>query len=126
MKILEKVREVAEEAEGKFRFGCICLDSKGREVSRATNTYKTHPEMYRWAVRAGKPKKIALHAEIRALIRAKRNVETIYICRINRNGELRNAFPCPVCRLCIEDAGVKEIVYSTERGTYEQCRLGQL
>jgi len=113
---VDKVIDLAKQAEGKSQHACLCLDSRGRIVSYATNSRKTHPLQAQYARRTGKPQKVALHAEIAGLIRARDDVETVIVARINKNGELRNSKPCPVCFLALEEAGVSEVWFSTDQG----------
>lgn len=113
---IDKVIDYAKHSPAKFRHAAICLDSKGRIVSYATNSRKTHPLQAEYARRTGKEKKVSLHAEIAALIRAREDIETVVVARINKRGELRNSKPCPICRLALEEAEVNEIWFSTDIG----------
>lgn len=113
---IDKVIDYAKHSPAKFRHAAICLDSKGRIVSYATNSRKTHPLQAEYARRTGKEQKVSLHAEIAALIRARDDIETVVVARINKRGELRNSRPCPICRLALEEAEVKEIWFSTDKG----------
>jgi cytidine deaminase len=69
-----------------------------------------------YAKRTGKVQKVSLHAEIAALIRARSDIETVVVARINKRGELRNSKPCPICRLALEESQVNEVWFSTDRG----------
>ena len=113
---IDKVIDYAKASEAKFRHAAICLDKRGQIVSHATNSRKTHPMQAEYAKRTGKEQKVSLHAEIAALIRARDDIETVVVARINKRGELRNSRPCPICRLALEEAEVKEIWFSTDRG----------
>lgn len=113
---LDKLYDVAFASEGKFKHSAMCLDSRGHIVSIASNTYKTHPEQARFARLAGKPKKVSLHAEMAALIKAKEEVSTIIVCRLNNKGELRYSKPCPICTLAIEQSSIEDVWYSDEQG----------
>jgi len=113
---IDKVIDYAKHSEAKFRHAAICLDNKGRIVSWATNSRKTHPLQAEYARRTGKEQKVSLHAEIAALIRARDDIETVVVARINKRGDLRNSRPCPICRLALEEAGVKEVWFSTDKG----------
>lgn len=113
---IDKVIDYAKHSPAKFRHAAICLDSKGRIVSYATNSRKTHPLQAEYARRTGKEQKVSLHAEIAALIKAREDIETVVVARINKRGELRNSRPCPICRLALEEAEVKEIWFSTDKG----------
>ena len=113
---IDKVIDYAKASEAKFRHAAICLDKRGQIVSHATNSRKTHPLQAEYAKRTGKEQKVSLHAEIAALIRARDDIETVVVARINKRGELRNSRPCPICRLALEEAEVKEIWFSTDKG----------
>jgi len=69
-----------------------------------------------YAKRTGKEQKVSLHAEIAALIRAREDIETVVVARINKRGELRNSRPCPICKLALEEANVQDIWFSTDKG----------
>ena len=113
---IDKVIDYAKQSEAKFRHAAICLDSKGRIVSYATNSSKTHPIQAEYARRTGKDHKVSLHAEIAALIRAREDIETVVVARINKKGELRNSKPCPICSLALQEAQVEEVWFSTDKG----------
>ena len=113
---IDKVIDYAKHSEAKFRHAAICLDKRGQIVSHATNSRKTHPMQAEYAKRTGKEQKVSLHAEIAALIRAREDIETVVVARINKRRELRNSRPCPICRLALEEASVSEIWFSTDRG----------
>lgn len=112
----DKVVDHAKDSEGKFRHAALCLDSKGRVLSAATNSYKTHPIQAEYARRSGKAKKVSLHAEIASLVKAKGDVDTLIVARVNRAGELRNSKPCRICQLALSEAEVETVWYSTEEG----------
>lgn len=113
---IDKVIDYAKHSVAKFRHAAICLDKRGQIVSHATNSRKTHPLQAEYAKRTGKEQKVSLHAEIAALIRARDDIETVVVARINKRGELRNSRPCPICRLALEEAQVNEIWFSTDIG----------
>jgi len=66
----------------------------------------------------GLEEKIYLHAEVAALIRCRSDVDTIVVARLggHEGDELRNARPCPICTLALEQAGIKHIYYTTDNG----------
>ena len=113
---IDTVVDAAKHSEAKFRHAALCLDSSGHIVAVGTNSRKTHPQQAEYAKRVGRPQKVSLHAELAALIRARVDVETLIVCRINKNGDLRNSKPCPVCALALEEAGVEEVWFSTDKG----------
>jgi deoxycytidylate deaminase len=92
----------------------LALNKKGKIISIGYNSYsKTHPHQAKYAIKCGQPKKIWLHAEVAALIKAKESVDKIVVVRVLRDGSVANATPCPVCAMAIKAAGVRKIEYST-------------
>jgi hypothetical protein len=85
---------------------------------------RTHPVQSKWATRAEMrygedfSKKTYLHAEIGAMIKAKKDADTIVICRVGGVSglELLNARPCKVCSGFLIESGIKNIHYSTKGG----------
>lgn len=77
----------------------------GAVVSMATNTHN-------------------LHAEIRALnkVKYKHNLSLLSI-RVNKNGELRLAYPCTNCMSYLQEHNVQILLYSTENGEIKRERV---
>lgn len=75
---------------------------RNRVCSTGFNSYtKTHPRQNHYARLAGQPKREYLHAEIAALLRSPRDVDTLFVCRFDKQGNPVPAAPCPVCSLAI-------------------------
>jgi deoxycytidylate deaminase len=91
-----------------------CYDKKGRLISTGVNSYnKTHPLQAHFAALANLDKKIYLHAEIDALLKAKgKVVHSIKVMRFNNKGKEMLAAPCPICQLAIKSFGVKSVTYT--------------
>ena len=108
--------EVALTSPSRKQVGAILL-KKNNIIAEATNLEKkTHPIQARWAQRAGLHEKIYLHAEIAALVKCRDDADTIIVARINSEGKLRNAKPCPVCAMALEEAGIRNVYYTTDDG----------
>ena len=91
-----------------------CYDKRGRIISVAYNTYqKTHPYQAQLAKEVGLDDKQYLHAEVRALLKARgKQVYKIKIERYGANGEPLNACPCPICAKAIKEHNIKVIEYT--------------
>lgn len=113
--ILERAIEIAESSTFHKKVGALLLSNQSI-VAWGTNIKKTHPVQAKWAIRAGLPEKIYLHAEMSALIRCRSAADTIVVARVNSQGKLRNAKPCPICRLALEEIGIKRICYTVNEG----------
>ena len=48
---------------------------------------------------------------------------TLFVSRINRKGERRNACPCTSCRAMIIEVGLKQVVYTNEFGDWVTWRV---
>jgi deoxycytidylate deaminase len=124
--ILQQAFAVAMASNAPKKIGAILL-KRNRIISSAVNDYtRTHPVQYWAAQNAARifnephlENKIYLHGELRALIKAKEDADTIIVCRVGGHGgqELRNARPCPVCSEYIRSCStVEHIHYSTSQG----------
>jgi len=124
--ILKQAYAVAMSSDAPKKIGAILL-KKNRIVASAVNDYtRTHPVQYWAAQNAAKifnepqlEKKVYLHAEIRTLIKAKEDADTLIVCRVGGHGgeDLRNARPCPICSEYIRScSNVVHVHYSTSHG----------
>ena len=124
--ILKQAFAVAMSSDAPKKIGAILL-KKNRIIASAVNDYtRTHPVQFWAAQNAARifnephlENKIYLHGELRALIKAKEDADTIIVCRVGGHGgqELRNARPCPVCSEYIRSCStVEHIHYSTSQG----------
>lgn len=108
--------DVALTSPSRKQVGAILL-KKNTIISEGTNLEKkSHPIQARWAQRAGLHEKIYLHAEISALVKCRDDADTIIVARINSEGKLRNAKPCPICEMALKEAGIHNIHYTTDDG----------
>lgn len=98
-----------------FRLGCVIIN-KNRIVSAKANSYKTHPALTKFF------KYPCGHAEARAIISLGIDTclgKSLYVVRIQRNGELGLALPCSSCRCLIKEVGIANVYYSTYDGFQE-------
>jgi tRNA(Arg) A34 adenosine deaminase TadA len=70
----------------------------------------------KFAERVGLHEKIFLHAEIAALVKCREECDTIVVARVNPQGNIRMAKPCPICDLALKEAGVNHVYYTTDHG----------
>ena len=89
-------------------------DRKGNLLSIAKNSYvKTHRVQAMYAQKAGEAEEaVFLHAEIAALLKARKPVYRIEIFRLNANGEPAPASPCAACKIAIKEFQVQVIVHT--------------
>lgn len=98
----------------KLLITATVYDKKGRVLSSGINSYvKSHPKQQHFANRAGIPEKSYLHAEVAAIVKLRHGVaHKIKVERYGKSGQPLNAEPCPVCKLAIEEAGIKFVEYT--------------
>lgn len=116
--IMDLAIKVAESSKSRKKVGALLLH-KNKVITQAVNQdRKSHPLQARLADMVGLSEKIYLHAEISALVKCRSEVDTIVVVRLGGHGgdEIRNAKPCPICSLALEQAGIEHIYYTTDEG----------
>lgn len=83
---------------------------RGQIVAIGENSYtKTHPQMLRFGDYP------FLHAEIACLLKAPKDIDTLFVARRGRKGQWLNAAPCPVCQKAIQTFNPKlKVIYTGE------------
>ena len=95
---------------------------KGKPISFGVNLKKTHPFAAKYSKN---PDAIYLHAEASAILAAKKRLSdvemrkaTLIVCRvkcdIEGNTNYAIAKPCEGCSKCIEDHGIKTLIYTED------------
>ena len=67
-----------------------------------------------------------IHAELGCILGLSRTVTTgadVFVCRINKKGDLRNSKPCAMCHQVMKHVGVKRVYYTTNEGSVEMYKL---
>lgn len=103
------------------RLAAICVDKKGRVIGQGKNSYKrSHPLQKHFAILAGLSEdKMYLHAELQALLRCKdKQVHTLYVARVLKDGSIGMAKPCAGCVEALKAFGVEKVVYTLSTGFY--------
>ena len=116
--VMELALETADSSLSRKKVGALLLN-RGKIVAKGVNQdTKSHPLQARLAEMVGLDDKIYLHAEVSALIKCKSDVDTIVVARLGGHDgdELRNAEPCPICKLALKNAGIRHIYYTTDDG----------
>lgn len=96
----------------------VCYNKHGNVISKGTNSYtKTHPLQKYFAKRMGCYGKEYLHAEIDAIIKAKgQPITSLFVTRINNNGNFRLSKPCPICMEACKAFGIKKVGFTNNEG----------
>jgi len=111
----------ARKSEHRHRIGAVIF-SKKSIISSACN----YPSRSAKSVTAKYLKREdSLHAEVMAIIRARRNLNNLsmLVVRINAKGKLMMAKPCEYCMSYIEYVGIKTIYFSDENGNISRIKL---
>ena len=116
--------KVAEQSDyGKFRHGAVLV--KGNSVRNVSCNKQRHCNFGK-RFREHHTGDATLHAELGAILgmdRTKTQGATVYVARINSDGERRMSKPCPMCEAAMRHVGVKKVVYTDRDGTIESMRL---
>ena len=95
------------ESYGRVNVYAVLTDKRGRILAENGNLYnKSHPAAQKYAIKTGQSEhKSFLHAEIRTLLayRGRHKHLKLYVASMDRNGNIRCAFPCKMCYAYIKD-----------------------
>lgn len=96
-RLLRIVEQVLATTSSGGKHTVVALGLRGGiVVAKGVNSYvKTHPMMCKMG---GYP---FLHAEIACLIKAPKDIDTLFVARRNKRGQWVNATPCPICERAI-------------------------
>lgn len=119
--LIKKAICVAESSEhAKWQLGAV-LTRNSRTLSSAPNKFRNHP----WISHLH----ATYHAEAAALRKGLLNSArgtTMYVARVDQQGQARMARPCHRCMKTMYEAGVREVVYTTNDGSYQVERVRDL
>ena len=111
--MFEKAVDVAikNSKDYRHRLGAVIF-KRGTIISTGWNQAKTHPLQAKFKDR---PQKDYLHAEVHGVVRGLRCRSllgcSIVVVRVLRNNSFGSSFPCPGCLACLNEVGIKHIVY---------------
>jgi deoxycytidylate deaminase len=113
---LSVARYFATKSKSRNTHGAVVVKS-GRVMGTGFNRDRNHPRII-------DPDRIKMdcsfHAEEVAIRDAGENLKgaKIYVARVNKHGHDRDSRPCPKCLALIKLAGIKKIIYTSEKGVY--------
>lgn len=102
----------------RVKIGAV-ITQDNKVISKGANLSTSHPVQAYWnRITNREAPANNLHAEMNALVRAKRSGEslvgaTIYIARLDRNNQLSQCRPCVACMAALKDAGIRTIIHTT-------------
>jgi cytidine deaminase len=85
----------------RYRIAAVGLDKRGNVIGSTTNRV-------RFVNKGG-----GIHAEIALIEKYGKRIKSIFICRVNAQGELLNIKPCENCQSVANKLGIK--IYSIAR-----------
>lgn len=115
IKFLKIAKEISYKSPSKFKLSCLIVDKNKIVTWGINNMAKTHPSCKTWGN--------FQHAELNALIGTsyeKTRGCTAYIYRETLQGNIANSRPCPVCMIALKQAGIKDIIYTSEKGVRKE------
>jgi tRNA(Arg) A34 adenosine deaminase TadA len=107
-----------------FRHGAVLIKG-GSVINVAANKHNHTSFGQRFRERPGPA---THHAELSCILgvdRTTTNGATIYVSRINRQGEWRMSKPCDMCHEALKFVGIKKVVYTTGEGEWESYKLNE-
>jgi len=122
----ELARRIAYNSNyGKMRHGAVLV--KGGSVINVSFN-KDMFSAFGGRFREGDCTHATQHAEIGCILglpRSATNGSTIYVVRINKEGEFRMSKPCPMCESVLDFVGVKRAVYTIGEGRFDSHKIGR-
>jgi cytidine deaminase len=101
--IITLAQSKAKQSICRFRVSAVGLDKRGRIVGCTSNRL-------RFLHKGG-----GVHAEIALIKKYGKQLKSIFICRINKSGELMNIHPCKNCQEVIDKLNIKVYSISKEK-----------
>jgi tRNA(Arg) A34 adenosine deaminase TadA len=119
-RLIEQAMRVASTSQHKkWQLGAV-LTRGSTFLSSAPNKFRNPP----WI----NPLHASRHAEMEAVRKSVNGTRgaTIYVARVDKYGRPRMARPCSRCMLGLYEAGIREVVYTTDDGSYKIERVKDL
>jgi deoxycytidylate deaminase len=110
---LSVARYLASKSNQRMKHGAIVVKG-GRVLGTGYNKGRNHP----FIVSSEHIKEhCSRHAEVEAIRDAGSNTKgaVIYVARVSRHGHDRNSKPCERCQDAIDAAGIKKVIYTSEK-----------
>jgi deoxycytidylate deaminase len=106
-------RYFATKSKSRNTHGAVVVKG-GRVLGTGWNKDRNPPSV----IDSGRIKQdCSYHAEEVAIREAGQNLKgaVIYVARVNKNGEDRDSKPCIKCSGLIKNAGIKKVIYTSEK-----------
>ncbi len=121
---IEYAKKIAKKSEcGKFRHGAILVKGNSvRNISCNKHRHCGFGARFRESDRGT----ATLHAELGAILGMNRTITvgaTVYVARINKDGETRNSKPCAMCQSAMEYVGIRRVIYTDAAGDVVSMKL---
>ena len=117
-------QQVAEQSDyGKFRHGAVLV--KGSSVRNMACNKHRHCHFGK-RFRQAHTGTATLHAELGVILGMDRSITrgaTVYVARVNKEGDPRMSKPCPMCENAMRHVGIKRVVYTNRNGRIESMKL---
>ena len=121
---VKKARE--GDSGGRCRVYSVATDKRGNYLGEAMNSYiLTHPKQAKYGNIFGQIRRCnigshVLHSEVRTLLKSAksgRKVTDLYIARVDKQGNVKNAKPCVICQAMLNSEFPDVVVHYTEENS---------
>jgi len=123
-RILDLARRVAQNSEhDSFKHGAVLV--KGGSVLNVAHN-KDQYNRFAGRFRNRGCGHATHHAELGAILgidKSKTQGATIYVVRVNKEGDFRNSKPCDMCHEVLKFVGIKKAIYTTGETTVGKTKL---
>lgn len=116
----ETIRALEPNSRELDNFHACGIYLRGKIISLATNTTKTHPITKKYAYHSG----ANIHAELRAIMKLGERDDyhklVLVSARIDLRNNLANSKPCVGCSDVINQIGFRKIIFTNGLGKWEE------
>lgn len=103
---------VALNSTMRHKVGCVLLSKNKQVIATGFNSSNLVRKQVSASHRANASPLTTCHAEIHALIQAKKPAYRAVVIRVLADGSVSMAKPCKICHGALVRAGIKQVVYS--------------
>lgn len=127
--LMRHAKNASIKSNYRVMIGAVIV-SNGKVISSGWSQEKTHPFIEtngQYQTTNGWHIAKNMHAEVAAVFKVKHKESlegaTIYVYRQNKDGEMVNSRPCPMCEKVLRQYGFKKMVYTVDGGVQAEVLL---
>jgi len=121
-RFFELARKAAQDSDYRTKHGAVLTHGpRVMNTAHNSNSYCAFGTRFR-----DEPGYATLHAELGVILGIDRNITegaTVYVVRIDTDGEFAMSEPCSMCRAALEHVGIRKVFYTTGKESYGSYKI---